>query len=99
MQDLKCPVRTMAYNTTQHVLVIGYQSSAVFWHLSSAGTKFLLLDRVSIHGDKSSQGLINTIQFFGQPEQRVFIGGDFGYMYDFLVCLETEPFAYVTTPF
>lgn len=84
MQDLKSPVRAMAYDMTQHVLVVGYQSSAVFWNLSSAGTKFLLLDRVSIRSDTSSQGLINTIQFFGQPEQRVFIGGGFGYVYAFL---------------
>lgn len=78
-QDLRQSVRTLAYDIGSQTLALGYQSGVSIWRLS--GKKFILLDRVHIQCEGSLSADVNTVQFFGKPEQRIFAGGCFGYLY------------------
>ncbi|KDN33768.1 hypothetical protein RSAG8_13143, partial [Rhizoctonia solani AG-8 WAC10335] len=75
-QDLNLPVRHLCYNRNSELLAVGYERGVSIWRRMP--TTWRIVDRFSVPVQVGISG-IRTMQFVGDSNQMLFVGGGFGH--------------------
>ncbi|KDN34364.1 hypothetical protein RSAG8_12549, partial [Rhizoctonia solani AG-8 WAC10335] len=75
-RDVNKRITMLRYDIPQGLLGIAYEDGVSIWQYTSA--KWRLVDRVPVAIEEGMG--VTSIEFYGEPERRLFIGGTFGHI-------------------